>query len=115
MQVKKTLSLDTVQLQTIVDSMLKEIEGGLARDGDSSMLMLPSHLTSAPTGDEKGDYLALDLGGTNFRVLKVCLSPHQELRKQNIKPLLHAFRSDHVTHSILSSSAPETCQQQEFL
>lgn len=87
MQVKKTLSLETAQLQTIVDSMLKEIEGGLARDGDSSMLMLPSHLTSAPTGDEKGDYLALDLGGTNFRVLKVCLSQEQELDESKTSDL----------------------------
>jgi hexokinase len=30
--------------------------------------MIPSFVTGRPTGDEKGKYLALDLGGTNLRV-----------------------------------------------
>ena len=37
------------------------------------MLMLPTHLSHMPSGKETGSYLALDLGGTNFRVLKVCV------------------------------------------
>uniref|UniRef100_A0A0M3IUH1 Phosphotransferase n=1 Tax=Ascaris lumbricoides TaxID=6252 RepID=A0A0M3IUH1_ASCLU len=35
--------------------------------------MLPSYLRSGPNGTEEGDFLALDLGGTNFRVLLVRL------------------------------------------
>jgi hexokinase len=30
--------------------------------------MIPSFVTGRPTGEEKGKYLALDLGGTNLRV-----------------------------------------------
>ncbi|XP_048368708.1 hexokinase-2-like isoform X4 [Sphaerodactylus townsendi] len=33
--------------------------------------MLPTFVRSTPDGTEKGDFLALDLGGTNFRVLLV--------------------------------------------
>ena len=53
--------------------MLSEMDAGLASAGTSSLLMIPTHLTSVPTGQETGSYLALDLGGTNFRVLKVCI------------------------------------------
>lgn len=36
--------------------------------------MLPSFVRSLPNGSERGDYLALDLGGTNFRVLLIRLN-----------------------------------------
>jgi hexokinase len=35
--------------------------------------MLPTYVFGWPTGDEKGSYLALDLGGTNLRVCHVIL------------------------------------------
>jgi hypothetical protein len=35
--------------------------------------MLPSYVQAVPNGTETGDYLALDLGGTNFRVLLIQL------------------------------------------
>ncbi|VDM69783.1 unnamed protein product [Strongylus vulgaris] len=35
--------------------------------------MLPSYVRAVPNGTEFGDYLALDLGGTNFRVLMIRL------------------------------------------
>ena len=36
--------------------------------------MLPSYVCSVPNGTEVGDFLALDLGGTNFRALLIRLS-----------------------------------------
>lgn len=33
--------------------------------------MLPSYVRSVPNGTEHGSFLALDLGGTNFRVLLI--------------------------------------------
>lgn len=36
--------------------------------------MLPSFVRAIPNGTEKGDFLALDLGGTNFRVLLIKLN-----------------------------------------
>lgn len=38
--------------------------------------MIPSFVTGRPTGDEKGKYLALDLGGTNLRVCEFELKGH---------------------------------------
>lgn len=35
--------------------------------------MIPGWVMDCPTGDEKGDYLAIDLGGTNLRVVLVKL------------------------------------------
>ncbi|VDO70479.1 unnamed protein product [Haemonchus placei] len=35
--------------------------------------MIPSYVRAIPNGTETGDYLALDLGGTNFRVLLIRL------------------------------------------
>ena len=38
---------------------------------DSSVKCFPTYVTRLPTGNEQGRFLALDLGGTNFRVLLV--------------------------------------------
>jgi hexokinase len=40
--------------------------------------MLPSYVRSVPNGSEKGDFLALDLGGTNFRVLLIRLKGNNQ-------------------------------------
>ncbi len=48
-----------------------EMGKGLSGD-ESSLKMIPSFIDK-PKGNEKGEFLALDLGGTNFRVLTVRL------------------------------------------
>ena len=47
------------------------IRAGLDRETqpDSSVKCYPTYVTKLPTGEEDGKFLALDLGGTNFRVL----------------------------------------------
>uniref|UniRef100_A0A453A7E8 Phosphotransferase n=2 Tax=Aegilops tauschii subsp. strangulata TaxID=200361 RepID=A0A453A7E8_AEGTS len=45
----------------------------LAADGAGELKMIPSYVYSLPTGSETGLFYALDLGGTNFRVLRVQL------------------------------------------
>jgi len=49
-----------------------EARKGLAGE-TSSLAMLPTFVTKRVTGEEKGDFFALDLGGTNFRVLRLTL------------------------------------------
>lgn len=39
--------------------------------------MLPSYVRAVPNGTETGNFLALDLGGTNFRVLLIELRGHE--------------------------------------
>ncbi|XP_028794275.1 hexokinase-1 [Neltuma alba] len=61
------------KLRLVADAMDVEMHAGLASEGGSKLQMLISYVDNLPTGDEKGIYYALDLGGTNFRVLRVQL------------------------------------------
>ncbi|CAM0145228.1 unnamed protein product [Urochloa decumbens] len=67
------------RLRQVADAMAAEMRAGLASDdsegGDGSVAlkMLVTYVDSLPSGDEKGLFYALDLGGTNFRVLRVQL------------------------------------------
>ncbi|GAB4852516.1 Hexokinase isoenzyme 2 [Ancistrocladus abbreviatus] len=60
-------------LRHVADSMISDMRAGLAFDGGSDLKMILSYVDSLPTGNEKGLFYALDLGGTNFRVLRVQL------------------------------------------
>ncbi len=67
-------SLFSVTLQDAREIMLhfhQEMQRGLAGK-NSSLKMIPSFI-GRPKGTEKGNFLALDLGGTNIRVLGVAL------------------------------------------
>ncbi|EHA8588380.1 putative Hexokinase-3 [Cocos nucifera] len=61
------------RLKQVVDAMAVEMHAGLASDGGSKLKMLLTFIDNLPDGNEKGTYYALDLGGTNFRVLRVRL------------------------------------------
>ncbi|XVF73903.1 hypothetical protein PTKIN_Ptkin13bG0018100 [Pterospermum kingtungense] len=65
-------------LRHVADSMSADIRAGLAVDGGSDLQMILSYVDSLPTGNEKGLFYALDLGGTNFRVLRVQLGGKDE-------------------------------------
>ncbi|XP_036851075.2 hexokinase-3 isoform X5 [Manis javanica] len=62
--------LNREQLAVIQAQMRKAMDKGL-RGEASSLRMLPTYVRATPNGSERGDFLALDLGGTNFRVLLV--------------------------------------------
>ncbi|XP_051957323.1 hexokinase-2-like [Xyrauchen texanus] len=68
-----TLRLSRDQLLEVKKRMTEEMNRGLAKQTHStaSVKMLPTFVRSTPDGTERGDFLALDLGGTNFRVLLV--------------------------------------------
>ena len=65
----------------VAEALERECEAGLAqrpRTGDGcarcSVKMLPSFVSRLPDGSERGVHYALDLGGTNLRVMRVALS-----------------------------------------
>uniref|UniRef100_A0A6V7QUZ6 Phosphotransferase n=1 Tax=Ananas comosus var. bracteatus TaxID=296719 RepID=A0A6V7QUZ6_ANACO len=60
-------------LRHVADAMAADMRAGLAGDGAGDLKMILSYVDSLPTGNEKGLFYALDLGGTNFRVLRVQL------------------------------------------
>ena len=72
-QLIKEFTLDTDQLKTVADSFRKEMVSGLAREEGASMAMLNSYI-GMPKGDEIGDFLALDFGGTNLRAIHLTAS-----------------------------------------
>ena len=52
--------------------LTRDFEKGLSREGDDvKVKMLVTYVHSLPDGSEEGDFLALDLGGSNFRVLLI--------------------------------------------
>ncbi|XP_040007274.1 hexokinase-4-like isoform X2 [Xiphias gladius] len=65
------LSLE--RLQWVSARLRKDMIRGLGKHSHhkAAVKMLPTFVRATPDGTEKGDFLALDLGGTNFRVLHV--------------------------------------------
>ncbi|KAL8043261.1 hypothetical protein ABFX02_09G108300 [Erythranthe guttata] len=88
------------KLKQVADALTVEMHAGLASEGGSKLKMLISYVDSLPTGNEKGVFYALDLGGTNFRVLRVELGGreegiiHQEFAEASIPPALMCGNSD---------------------
>ncbi|KAI9534412.1 Hexokinase-2 [Dissostichus eleginoides] len=68
-----TLRLSREQLLDVKRRMSEDMERGLSKQNheQSSVKMLPSYVRDTPDGTEHGDFLALDLGGSSFRVLLV--------------------------------------------
>ncbi|KAG5941210.1 hypothetical protein E4U53_007456 [Claviceps sorghi] len=56
-----------------VEEFLAQMKEGLENDG-TSLSQIPTYVTRVPNGTEKGLYLAVDLGGTNFRVCSITLN-----------------------------------------
>ncbi|WFD44749.1 hexokinase [Malassezia psittaci] len=69
---KEIFSVSDDQLREITEKFVEVLRDGLQHE-DRTVPMLPTFVFGWPTGKEKGDYLALDLGGTNLRVCIVKL------------------------------------------
>lgn len=65
-------TLDSDAIKEIAASFRYDIEHGVRETGESSLRMLKSYI-GLPTGKEQGEYLALDFGGTNLRVVLIRL------------------------------------------
>uniref|UniRef100_A0A0N5DBB7 Phosphotransferase n=1 Tax=Thelazia callipaeda TaxID=103827 RepID=A0A0N5DBB7_THECL len=72
----RPMILSDEQLKRVMQEMHTKMEKGLSDEPGvkSCLKMLPSFVRAIPNGTEKGDYLALDLGGTNFRILLIRLN-----------------------------------------
>ncbi|NXS43723.1 HXK2 protein, partial [Balaeniceps rex] len=72
-QLLAPLRLSRTDLERVQALMRQEMELGLGREtnANASVRMLPTYVCGTPNGTERGEFLALDLGGTNFRVLVV--------------------------------------------
>ncbi|XP_037324251.2 hexokinase-2-like [Pungitius pungitius] len=74
------------KLQEVSARLRKDLTRGLGKHSHhkAPVKMLPTFVRATPDGTEKGDFLALDLGGTNFRVLHVrVVEEQQKVLKMN--------------------------------
>ncbi|CCH63007.1 hypothetical protein TBLA_0I03540 [Henningerozyma blattae CBS 6284] len=60
------------KLQAVTKHFISELDKGLSKKG-GNIPMIPGWVVEYPTGKETGDYLAIDMGGTNFRVALIKL------------------------------------------
>jgi hexokinase len=66
---RKEFLISLPDIRQIINAFHREMELGLAGK-ESSLKMLPAFV-GRPTGKEEGSFLAVDIGGTNIRVLHV--------------------------------------------
>ncbi|CAF1128589.1 unnamed protein product [Adineta ricciae] len=80
-KVLESLRLDDEKLRQIMQYLEKEMEDGLspATHKNADVKMFPTYVRTIADGSETGQVLALDLGGTNFRVLLVTLLPQSRV------------------------------------
>mmetsp|Transcript_33890 Transcript_33890/g.80738 ORF Transcript_33890/g.80738 Transcript_33890/m.80738 type:complete len:447 (-) Transcript_33890:139-1479(-) len=111
---KKTAVMTKERCRALADALKEKMVLGLA-GGESDLKMLPTYVTSFPTGKESGHFLALDLGGTNFRVLSVRIDPstpevtHVKFKKfsletkhmQGTADVLFTFLADCISAAVL--------------
>ncbi|XP_050138724.1 hexokinase-3-like [Malus sylvestris] len=113
------LSCETTvgRLRQVVDAMAVEMHAGLASDGGSKLKMLLTFVDKLPDGSEKGTYYALDLGGTNFRVLRVKLGGtrsstlEHDVHQQDIPQNLMTGTSE-VLFDFIASSVKEFVERE---
>ena len=87
-EIIKEFTVSTDELREIAADFRYDLRKGLENPAESSLRMLKSYV-GLPDGNETGEYLALDFGGTNVRVLRIRLEGNGkfEVLKKVAKPL----------------------------
>lgn len=88
----KELILRDDQMQELMKKFLADINRGLAKKTHPTAIVkcFNTYVQDLPNGTERGKFLSLDLGGTNFRVLLIELSEnHFEMKSK-----IFAIRQD---------------------
>ncbi|KJH48439.1 Hexokinase [Dictyocaulus viviparus] len=82
----RCLKLSDDQLKKVMQALKTGMEQGLKKGTPPGvgLKMIPSYVRATPNGTETGDFLALDLGGTNFRVLLIRLKGSEAEMKGKI-------------------------------
>ncbi|XP_061115711.1 hexokinase-4 isoform X1 [Conger conger] len=88
------------ELKEVMKRMQHEMDRGLRLEthDKASVKMLPTYVRSTPEGSEVGDFLALDLGGTNFRVMLVKVGEDEQRGwKVETKHQMYSIPEDAMT------------------
>ena len=70
-KIEKDFAISVGDMHKLMRAFHLEMDRGLA--GRKSVLQMIPTYVDRPTGREKGEFIALDLGGTNFRILELTL------------------------------------------
>ncbi|KAI9272962.1 hexokinase-domain-containing protein [Phascolomyces articulosus] len=83
-KVVKEFTITPNYLEKICARFMSEMTKGLDNEGQT-LAMIPSYVEGRLTGQEKGHFLALDLGGTNLRVVLVTLEGDGKYKTKSSK------------------------------
>uniref|UniRef100_A0A7N6BA61 Phosphotransferase n=1 Tax=Anabas testudineus TaxID=64144 RepID=A0A7N6BA61_ANATE len=107
-QILSEFRLNKEDLKEIKNRMQCEMNRGLRVETheEASVKMLPTYVCSTPEGSEVGDFLALDLGGTNFRVMLVKVGEDEDCTAEMLFDYIAECMSDfldkhHIKHKKL--------------
>ena len=92
---EKLFELPLPEMEKIIETFMTDMARGLAGE-NSSLKMIPTYV-GMPTGNEKGRFIALDLGGTNFRVLELTLGGGRKIGRTNM--MKFALGKEQITGS----------------
>ena len=78
--ISRDLVINNDHISTMEKRMREAIEKGLDKDRheSASVKCFPTHVRDLPSGHECGKFLALDLGGTNFRVVLIEIGENEK-------------------------------------
>jgi hexokinase len=81
----KELKLDNKTLTEVMIKFEREVKKGLRKawQSTSEVKCFVTYVQNLPTGNERGKFFALDLGGTNFRVLLIHLKGEHDYEFQS--------------------------------
>lgn len=71
-RIEREFTITPARLSAIADHFVDELRKGLENHG-ATVPMIPTYVTNTVTGNEQGEYMALDIGGTNLRVCRIVL------------------------------------------
>jgi hexokinase len=104
-----SLKISDDQLLHIMHILEEEMSAGLSPSTHkrATVKMFPTYVRSTPRGTETGQVLALDLGGTNFRVLLIDLRGNTRVELTSkifvIPQSIMIGDGKHVRHRTISS------------
>ncbi|KAI9317950.1 hypothetical protein BX666DRAFT_1567192 [Dichotomocladium elegans] len=98
--IASTFRITRDKMEAIVDGFKSECTAGLRTESAKGLsTMIPSYVTRMPTGEERGTFLSLDLGGSNLRVSAVNLLGHGQVTVSEVKrTITDVERTSTVTH-----------------
>ncbi|KAK5132211.1 hypothetical protein LTR08_009271 [Meristemomyces frigidus] len=106
-RVAAEFEFDDAHINRAVHEFIREMDEGLAQQG-ATMSQIPTYVTAVPNGTEKGLYMAVDLGGTNFRVCSIQLHGNStfSLTQSKVK-IPHELMTAKTSHELFAFLAKQ--------